>query len=119
MTNNSSLRKWTTAAIVGFGLGGLALLWLIISSAPNHAGRLGLPVFLANGVTGGFVWWYLLRRDFEFSVWRGIVIGLLVGLIALPVFWMLGAILYYFMDKEIPVLGQVITPLKHCCFYPG
>jgi len=118
MTNNSSLRKWTIAAFFSFGFGGLALLWLLISSSPNHAERLGLPVFLANGVTGGFVWWYLLRRDFEFSVWRGIVIGLLIGLIALPVFWMIGAIFYYFMGKEIPVLGQVITPLEGLLLLP-
>ncbi len=118
MTNNSSLRKWTTAAFFSFGFGGLALLWLIISSSPNHAERLGLPVFLANGITGGFVWWYLLRRDFEFSVWRGIVIGLLVGLIALPVFWMLGATFYFLLGKEIPVLGQVINPLEALMLLP-
>jgi len=118
MTNNSSLKKWTIAAVFSFGFGGLALLWLLISSSPNHAERLGLPVFLANGMAGGFVWWYLLRRDFEFSVWRGIVIGLLVGLIALPIFWMIGATLYYFMGKEIPVLGQVINPLEALLLLP-
>jgi len=118
MTDNSSLRKLTTAAVLSFGLGGLALLWLLISSSPNHAERLGLPVFLANGVTGGIFWWYLLRRDFEFSVWRGIVIGLLVGLIALPVFWMFGATFYFLVDKEIPVLGQVINPLEALLLLP-
>jgi len=118
MIDNSSLRKWTVAAIVGFGLGGLTLLWLLISSAPNHAERLGLPVFLANGVAGGFVWWYLLRRDFEFSVWRGIVIGLVVGLIALPVFWMIGATFYFFAGKEIPVFGQVINLLEALLLLP-
>ena len=118
MKDNSALRKWTTAAFFSFGFGGLALLWLLISSAPNHAERLGLPVFLANGMAGGFVWWYLLRRNFEFSVWRGIVIGLVIGLIALPIFWMVGATLYYFMGKEIPVLGQVINPLEALLLLP-
>jgi len=116
--DKSSLRKWTTAAFFSFGLGGVALLWLLISSSPNHAGRLGLPVFLANGLTGGFLWWYLLRRNFEFSVWRGVVIGLVIGLIALPVFWMIAATLYYFLGKEIPVLGQVITPLEALLLLP-
>jgi len=118
MTYKSSIRKWSTAAFFCFGFGGLVLLWLLISSSPNHAERLGLPVFLANGVTGGFVWWYLLRRDFEFSVWRGIVIGLVVGLAALPVFWMIGATFYFFAGKEIPVLGQVINPLEALLLLP-
>jgi len=118
MTDNSSLRKWTIAAIVGFGISGLTLLWLLISSAPNHAERLGLPMFLANGITGGFVWWYLLRGDFKFSVWRGIVIGLGVGLIALPVFWIIGATFYFLAGKEIPVLGQVINPLQALLLLP-
>jgi hypothetical protein len=118
MNDISSLRKWTTAAVLGFGLGGLVLLWFLIGSAPTHAERLGLPVFLANGVIGGFVWWYLLRHDFEFSVLRGIVIGLMVGLIALPVFWMIGATFYFLLGKEIPVLGQVINPLEALLLLP-
>jgi len=118
MTDKSSIRKWSTAAFFCFGFGGLALLWLLISSSPNHAERLGLPVFLANGVTGGFVWWYLLQRDFEFSVWRGIVIGLVVGLLSLPIFWMIGATFYFLVGKEIPVLEQVINPLQALLLLP-
>ena len=112
MTRNFTLRNWTLLAAISFGLGGEILLWLLIGGAPQHGLLMSLPVLTAYAATGAFTWWYLLRRDFEFSVWRGMVIGLVIGLIAPSVFWLLGTTVYFLVEKEFPVLDRVINPLE-------
>jgi pimeloyl-ACP methyl ester carboxylesterase len=112
MTRNFTLRNWTLLAAISFGLGGEILLWLLMGGAPQHGLLMSLPVLTAYAATGAFTWWYLLRRDFEFSVWRGLVIGLVIGLIAPSVFWLLGTTVYFLVEKEFPVLDRVINPLE-------
>ena len=109
---NLTLRNWTILAAISFGLGGEVLLWLLIGGAPDQGLWMSLPVMIAYAATGALTWWYLIRRDFEFSVWRGIVIGLIIGLIAPSVFWLLGTTLYFLAGKEFPVFDRVITPLE-------
>ncbi|HBY08102.1 MAG TPA: hypothetical protein DEH22_10070 [Chloroflexi bacterium] len=118
MTRNFTLRNWTLLAGISFGLGGEILLWLLIGGAPNHGLWMSLPVVLAYAVTGAFTWWYLIRRNFEFSVWRAIVIGLIVGLMAPSVFWLLSTTLYFFARKEFPVFDRRINLLEALLLLP-
>jgi pimeloyl-ACP methyl ester carboxylesterase len=112
MLRNLTLRHWTLLSALSFGLGGEILLWLLIGGAPQHGLLLSLPVVMAYAATGAFAWWYLIRHDFEFSVWRGIVIGLIIGLIAPSVFWLLGTTFYFLVGKNFPVFDRVINPLE-------
>ncbi len=109
---NITHRNWTILAAIGFGLGGEALLWLFIGGAPDQGLLMSLPVIIAFALTGALAWWYLLRRDFVFSVWRGIAIGLIVGLIALPVFWLFVTIFYNLVGKDLPFFDRRISILE-------
>ena len=112
MIKNFSLRNWTALTALSFGLGGEILLWLLMGGAPSHGLWMSLPVVMAYAATGALTWWYLIHRDFEFSVWRGITIGLIIGLIAPSVFWLLGTTFYFLAGKEFPVLDRVINPFE-------
>ena len=112
MTKKVTLRKWTIAAAISYGLGGVLLLWLLYGGAPDHGLWLILPVTIAYAATGAFAWWYLERRDFIFSVWRGVVIGLIIGLIAPSVFWLLGTLFYFLLGKDFPVFDRQINPFE-------
>jgi len=107
-----TLRNWTILAAICFGLGGEVLLWLIVGGAPLQGLWLSLPAVIAYAGTGAIAWWYLIRRDFEFSVWRGIVVGAIVGLITPSVFWLLGTTFYFLVGKEIPVFDHRINLLE-------
>jgi pimeloyl-ACP methyl ester carboxylesterase len=112
MMKNITLRNWTILAAISFGFWGEVLLWLLIGGAPNHGLLMSLPVVIAYAATGALTWWYLIRRDFEFSVWRGIVIGLMVGLIAPSVFWLTATTFYYLIGVDVPVFDRRINPLE-------
>ncbi len=112
MFRNLTLRNWTILAALSFGLGGEVLLWLFMGGSPHQGLWLSLPVVLAYAATGALTWWYLIRRGFEFSVWRGIVIGLIVGLLAPSVFWLFSTTFYFLVGKEFPVFDRVINPFE-------
>ena len=109
---NITHRNLIILVAIGFGLGGEALLWLFIGGAPFQGLLMSLPVVIAYATTGALTWWYLIRRDFEFSVWRGIAIGLIVGLIALPVFWLFVTIFYNLVGEDLPVFDRQVNLLE-------
>ena len=118
MTKYFTLREWTIAAAIGFGIGGEVLLWLLMGGAPSHGLLLSLPVILAYAAAGAFTWWYLLKRDFEFSVWRGITIGLIIGLLAPSIFWLIGSLFYFIAGRVLPVFDRVVNPLEALWLLP-
>ncbi len=109
---NITNRNLIILAAIGFGLGGGALLWLFIGGAPNQGLLMSLPVVIAYALTGALTWWYLIRRNFQFSTWRGIAIGLIVGLIALPVFWLIVTTFYFLFREDLPVFDRQVNPLE-------
>lgn len=68
------------------------------------------PVVMVSTATPALTWWHQDRLDFELSVWRGITIDLIIGLVAPSVFGLLGTIFYFLAGKEFPVLDRVNNP---------
>lgn len=112
MLKTFALREWTIAAAIAFGIGGLLLVWLLVGIFPENALWLSVPAVIAYAATGAFAWWILLRRGFELSVWRGIAIGFLVGLVALPVFWLTATNFYFLLGRKVPLVERVVTPVE-------
>lgn len=119
MLKNFTMREWTIAAAVGFGVGGLLLLWLLSGHLPQVALSLSVSIVIAYALVGGLAWWYLYHRNFQMSVWRGIAAGLAVSMIALPVFWLVAVLINFVFRVEMPLLDRVLNPLEGILYLPS
>ncbi len=112
-------RDWIILAASAFALAGALSMFLLLSRSIEHTRPLIVTAVLVWAAAGAIGWAVLLRDAPQVSVVRGVIAGLLIGLVVHPLVWYLTTVVTFVIGTPMPFVDEVVNPLEGLLLLPS